>query len=213
VVLYFANPTGNRDVHRAMSAGQIGYIATPNQGNRRPEGATWIADNGCFSTNYVGDAQWFSWLRARTSVRESCWFATAPDVVGDAAATLERSLPWLPRIRELGYPAALVAQDGLERLDIPWAEFDVLFVGGTTDWKMGAFALQIVREAQSEGKRVHFGRVNSLLRYRYAQAIGAQSVDGTYLTFGPSVNLPRLLGWVDTIGSTPSSLDRNGMVV
>ena len=40
--------------------------------------------------------------------------------VGDAAATLTRSAPMLPRIRALGYPAALVAQDGLEHLAVPW---------------------------------------------------------------------------------------------
>ncbi len=33
------------------------------------------------------------------------------------------------------------------------------------------------------------------LAYRYAAAIGCDSADGTYLTFGPDVNLPRLLSW------------------
>ena len=29
------------------------------------------------------------------------------------------------------------------------------------------------------------------------QEIGCDSVDGTYLTFGPDVNLPRLLDWLE----------------
>ena len=43
------------------------------------------------------------------------------------------------------------------------------------------------------------GRVNSLRRYRYAQAIGCTSVDGTFLAYGPDVNLPELLSWVSSI--------------
>jgi hypothetical protein len=40
------------------------------------------------------------------------------------------------------------------------------------------------------------GRVNSQERLRYARHIGCDSVDGTYLAFGPDRNLPRLLGWM-----------------
>lgn len=118
------------------------------------------------------------------------------DVVGDAQATWTRSEPWLHRIRQLGYPAALVAQDGLEEMDIEWEAFDVLFIGGSTEWKLGAHARAIVAEAKRRGKRVHMGRVNSLSRLRYAQAIGCDSADGTYITFGPDVNMPKVLGWL-----------------
>lgn len=33
--------------------------------------------------------------------------------------------------------------------------------------------------------------------------MGCDSVDGTYLTFGPDVNLPRLLGWLDGAEQAP----------
>jgi len=199
MALFFANPTSSPKVRDAMATGVLGYIDTPNQGNLRPEGVAWCADNGCFSTNYVGDEKWFAWLERNAYAAESCAFATAPDVVGDAAATLERSLSWLPKIRALGYPAAFVAQDGLEHHPIPWDQLDVLFIGGTTQWKLGAAVRRIVGEAKRRGKHVHMGRVNSLRRHRYAQAIGCDSVDGTYLTFGPDVNAPKLLAWVDRI--------------
>jgi hypothetical protein len=39
------------------------------------------------------------------------------------------------------------------------------------------------------------GRVNSLRRLRYADAIGCDSADGTYIAHGPDINLPALLGW------------------
>lgn len=189
---YFANPSTPK-VREAMSAGLIDCIVTPKQGNRPPEGATICADNGCFGKGYPGDDAWYSWLQGLPAERVR--FAVAPDVVGDAAATTERSLPWLPKIRELGMPAAYVAQDGLEDLCVPWDEFDVLFIGGSTDWKLGHHAARIVAEAKQRGKWVHMGRVNSARRYAYAAAIGCDSADGTKIAFGPDVNLPIVLSW------------------
>lgn len=46
------------------------------------------------------------------------------------AATELRAKPWLARIRDLGYPVAYVAQDGMEfsSWDL-WDEIDCLFIG------------------------------------------------------------------------------------
>lgn len=198
-MIYFANPTGAKIVRQAMRDGLLGYIDTPAQGNKREPGVPWVADNGCFGAGWPGYEDWFSWLERNANDAATCVFATAPDVVGDAEATLARSLSWLPQIRALGYPAALVAQDGLESLDVPWDAFDVLFIGGTTEWKLGRHVRALVREAKLRGKHVHMGRVNSGARWRYAEHIGCDSVDGTYLVFGPDANLPKLLAW-----STPS---------
>lgn len=195
-MLYLANPCGPTVID-AMHSRTIGYIDTPAQGNKRPAGVIWCADNGCFGKGYPGDEQWIDWLQRNAADANSCLFATAPDIVGDAAATLHRSAPWLPRIRALGFPAALVAQDGLELLGIPWDTFDVLFIGGSTEWKLGPHARAITAQAKAQGKHVHMGRVNSLRRYLYAEAIGCDTVDGTYLVFGPEKNLGRLKGWID----------------
>lgn len=193
-MLYFANPCGSLAVVTAMRDGRLGFIDTPAQGNHRPDGVRWCADNGCFSKGYPGDDEWLTWLASMETA--GCVFATAPDVVGDAQATLDRSLPFLPKIRALGYPAALVAQDGLEHHNVPWDTLDALFIGGTTNWKLGPHARALVAEAKARGKWVHMGRVNSRARYEYARRIGCDSVDGTYLTFGPHTNLPKLLSWV-----------------
>lgn len=193
-MLYLANPC-TPEVRDAMTRGELGTILTPAQGNRLPPAAVWAADNGCFGKGYPGDEAWLAWLGRHSPHADRCLFATAPDVVGDAAATLARSLPHLPAIRALGYPAALVAQDGLEHLTVPWGAFDVLFIGGSTEWKLGPAARRLVGEAKARGKHVHMGRVNSRRRWGYAEYIGCDSVDGTFLAFGPDVNLPRLRGW------------------
>lgn len=193
---FFGNPTASPRVHEAMRTGLIDFIDTPKQGNKRPVGVAWSADNGCFGKGYPGDEAWFAWLTANAHDAGTCRFAVAPDVVGDAAATLARSLPWLPKIRALGYPAAFVAQNGLTVESCPWGAFDVLFIGGDTTFKLGPEARALIREAKRRGMWVHMGRVNSEKRMRYAQAVGCDSVDGTYLTFGPDVNLPKVIGWL-----------------
>lgn len=198
---YFANPSTQR-IRDEMMADALGMIATPKQGNGLPPGVVWCADNGCFGKGYPGDDAWLAWLASYTPEQVArCAFATAPDVVGDAAATTERSAPWLPRIRALGYPAAYVAQNGLEGLPVPWQDFDVLFLGGDTEWKLGPHARALVAEAKRRGKGVHMGRVNSERRLRYADHIGCDSGDGTFLVFGPDVNLPRLSAWLRGINN------------
>ena len=192
-MLYFGTPS-TVSVREAMTAGQLGCIVTPKQGNLIPAGAVLCADNGVYGNGWPGDDAWWRWLGTLPAGRVR--FAVAPDVVADAAATLDRSGPWLPRIRDLGMPAALVAQNGLENLEVPWGEFDCLFIGGDTEWKLGAAARDLAGEAKARGKWVHMGRVNSERRIRYAAAIGCDSVDGTYLRFGPDKLLPDVVAWL-----------------
>jgi hypothetical protein len=159
----------------------------PNMGNRLPPNIQWAADNGRFSKpETYSDERYLAWLEKHRHAADRCLFAAAPDVVGDARATLEMSGPMLPQIRALGYKAALVAQDGLEALDVPWDEFDCLFVGGTTEWKLSEHAYSLVAEAKRRGKWTHMGRVNSWQRFRAAAAAGYDSADGTVLRFDPN---------------------------
>lgn len=194
MILYLGNPCGPAVLDQ-MHAQTIGYIDTPLQGNKRPAGVVWCADNGCFSDKWDQE-KWWTWLDANAHAAESCLFAVAPDVVGDAWRSHIKSLPWLAKIKALGYPVAYVLQDNAEKHPIPWHDFDVAFVGGTTEWKLGPAARELVAEAKRRGKHVHMGRVNSQRRFEYARAIGCDSADGTFLTFGPDTNLPRLLAWM-----------------
>lgn len=160
-------------------------MLTPRMGQRPRVGQMWAADTGRFNSPHeYSDTKYLAWLARMPAV--SCLFATAPDVVGDAEATLAMSLPMLPKIRALGYRAALVAQDGLEALPVPWDDFDCLFVGGTTKWKLSEAAYQLVADARRYGKWTHMGRVNSWQRFRTAAAAGYDSADGTVLRFDPN---------------------------
>ena len=197
-VLYAANPS-TQAVRDQMNAGHLVCISTPKQGNRIPEDALVCLDNGVFGKGYPGDEKWLAWVTKHQPIADRVIFVVAPDVVGDAAATLERSRPFLPIIRDLGFPAAFVAQDGLEDLDVPWDEFDVLFIGGSTEWKLGPHVLPLIREAKARGKWVHAGRVNSKRRFAYFELLGCDSADGTYIAFGPDINLPTVLLWTQSL--------------
>lgn len=189
-----------------MSAGLIGCMTTPAQGNVIPDGAEYACDNGKFGKGWPGADRWYQWL-ADTVDRygaDRCLWAVAPDKPFDAVGTLAESRPWLAKIRELGIPAAFAAQDGCENGLIPWGEFDVLFIAGSTEWKIGPVAERLSREAKARGLQIHMGRVNSRLRLGIAEWFGCDSADGTYLAFGPDKNLARLTGWLDELHATPS---------
>lgn len=194
-MLYFANPSTPR-VRDAMSSGQLGCIVTPAQGNRIPDRAICAADNGRFGKGWPGRDQFLAWLASLQPIASRFAFAVAPDVPFDMTGTLAYSAPYLPVIRSMGFPVALAAQNGLEAMVVPWDDFDVLFIGGDTPWKLGPGARSLAAQARERGKHVHMGRVNSLERLRYADHIGCDSADGTYLAFGPDLNLKRLLGWL-----------------
>lgn len=258
-MLYLASPS-TQPIRQAMADGRLGAILTPRSGNKLPDDALFGVDNGCgpdkdgnAGTGYIGDEAFVHLLRMigqgngydeYDPFTSWCLFAVAPDVLGDAYATLHRAdwskmLGW---IRYAGFRVALVAQNGLrldpvrgwgadgpagEWLPVDWDEFDVLFLGGSaecvpcgwvrpvaqarevsrcphcharlTEWKLGRLARDLTSEAKRRGKQVHMGRVNSLKRFRYAESIGCDTADGTYIKAAPDVNLPKALAWRDAV--------------
>ena len=179
----------------------LGFLLTPDMGNAIPDDVPVAADNGCFTkpAGYT-DERYAEHLRRFPHNRTL--FATAPDVLGDHDATVERSTPILRLIRSLGLPAAFVAQDGWDNETTPWGELDCIFVGGSTEFKFRG-GREAVAAAKRRGKWAHMGRVNSLERLRAAKSIGCDSADGTFLRFGPDVNGPRLTRWLDAMDAQP----------
>lgn len=201
-MLFFATASTQR-VRDAMRAGLLGQIVTPSAGNRLEPGVQWIADNAVFGDKYPGDREYLDWLAGFADQAGGCRFAVAPDVVCDHEATYERSAPMLAPIRRVVGRVGYVAQNGATPENLPWGVFDALFLGGDTAWKLGGEARALVGAARDRGVWTHMGRVNSLVRLRYAKAIGCDSADGTYLAFGPDRNLPRLLGWLRLVNDQP----------
>lgn len=225
-IKWFGNPT--RSARQAMRDGEFGAVITPAQGMYAGlEGVELIVDNGKFGQGYPGDVQFLAFV-ARMPADARILFVVAPDVVGDAAATLKLSAPFLPVIRAMGHRVALAAQNGLTPGMTPWDEFDVLFLGGVTEclpcawtrpaaergwrfcplccrplaeWKTSEAAVTLARAAQDRGKDVHMGRVNGTDRLAIAEAMGCATADGTLLTFGPEKNLPRVRNMLARVNS------------
>lgn len=152
----------------------LGQLLTPLT-RYANHGHVFAIDNGAFAGL---DTKSFAALLQREKVnKDKCLFVTCPDIVGSARRTLEL---WQRRSRWIkGWPLALTAQDGLENLDVPWDEFDVLFVGGGDPWKDSKASTDLVRTAKALGKHVHIGRVNTYPRYKKFSDLGADTCDGS----------------------------------
>jgi hypothetical protein len=163
----------------------LGRLVQPRHYSSLPatieRGVPWAADNDCF--NGLDPRAYHAMLDRLHNVGGRCLFVTVPDVLGDAIQTARLFERWWTAPARRGLPVALVAQDGLQHLaqwlGTAWPRIDALFLGGSTDWKLGASARALVREAKQRRLWVHMGRVNSQKRIGYAAEIGCDSIDGT----------------------------------
>lgn len=145
-------------------------------------GLPWAADNCAFGDKFDPD-RFVAWLPTMTPFRATCLFVVAPDVVGDSEATLARWHEWQPKLAS--WPLAFVCQDGQCPDEIP-IDCDVVFIGGTTQWKLSESATSCIRWAQANGKGVHIGRVSWGRRYAHFRIlIGSErfTCDGTRQRF------------------------------
>lgn len=184
-----------------LDSRRFGFILSPTNNDsgsalsRIKLGYHWICDNGAFTGKFI-ESRWLKFLEKMKPYQSSCVAVVAPDIVADAITTLAQYDSYYRMIRKLGYRVAFVAQDGQEKLELPH-DFDVLFVGGSTAWKLSEQADGIIRQAQQRGKWIHVGRVNSLKRINHFKRLHADSCDGTHVVFKPDARLAQLKRWID----------------
>lgn len=147
-------------------------LRTPLTNYARALGVPYGLDNGCF-TKFDRKA----WLRLVDQARcDPPVFVTLPDMVGDAQRTAEL-FEQFKSVTD-GLPRALVLQDGIQSVRIPWDELTAVFIGGSTKFKSSPEAISAARTAKMLGKWVHLGRVNTASRVRNWLGI-ADSGDGS----------------------------------
>jgi hypothetical protein len=145
-------------------------------------GLPWAADNCAFGDKFDAD-RFLAWLPKMQEFRPTCLFVVAPDAVGNSEATRTRWQEWQPKLT--GWPLAFACQDGQLPDEIP-TDCDVVFIGGTTTWKLSESATACIRWAQANGKGVHVGRVNWGKRYAHFRIMrGSEhfTTDGTRTRF------------------------------
>lgn len=186
----------------------LGVLLTPQNGNRVCSlPLPWAADNAAFS-NPDDDKFWRMCIDAWNTDRfhPPMWVAV-PDVVGDHAATLQLFDCWCEYWRfEIGsipFPLAFVLQDGCVADEVPWDSIDAVFVGGSTEFKLTKSA-DLIAEAKQRQKLVHIGRVNTLRRLRFANDVGADTVDGTAFSMYPDTHIPKAMRFLQSLKKSPT---------
>jgi len=159
----------------------FGRVWTPAH---RKFGAPFIVDNGVYQAA-MNDEQWSvsAWHDLLDRVANHPWppdFVVLPDVYNDAEATLERHREHIGAVLDHEFRPAAVIQPGMdEQTQVRLADrigARVIFVGGANRWKR-AYGETIVSAAHARDMAVHIGNPGVPDGLRWAQRIGADSVD------------------------------------
>ena len=175
--------------------GLVGHLfSTDGKFNPYPF-APYALDNGAFPAWVRGlrwdDAAWLKMLDRAAACPHVPRWALVPDVVCDRERTIEQWHKYLPFVLQRGFVPAFAVQDGMTDSDLP-AEAQVLFVGGSTDWKWRSLPAWA-----ATGRRVHVGRVNYPTQLAICQAHGVESVDGTGWFRGDDKQLGGLIRFLE----------------
>jgi len=136
------------------------------------------ADNGVYALWRKGlEFQQNPFITLLTKIKSLGYqprWVVVPDAVGDAATTSKLWKEWYPIIKyEFGFTCAFAVQNGHTLNDVP-DKADVVFVGGSTDWKRSN-----IKYFCAGFPRVHIARINTLRWLWVCHNSGAESVDGT----------------------------------
>jgi len=170
----------------------LGHLFSPYTKKLPFDHLPFALDNGAFINWLNGTPfnveEWISLMeRIKATGKKPLW-VLCPDVVTDAKATTELFYHYEKFIREFWdneIKIAFAVQDGHQPEDVPKTA-DVVFIGGSTEWKWSN------AEKFCSRFETHIGRVNSYEKLCYSKSIGAVSCDGTGWFRGDSKQLQGL---------------------
>ena len=176
MIIMPANNTGYKVCDLAERfPSRIAHLISP-EGWRTPF-LPYALDNGAFSAfirkTPFDAAAYLNFLSLTHQCIARPMWALVPDTVGCRDSTLAMWRTWSPALLRRGLTLAFAAQDGMSFSDVPKAA-SVVFIGGSTPWKLGA-----IKPWCGTFPRVHVGRVNTPDRLWLCHDAGAESVDGT----------------------------------
>lgn len=192
-------PANNRGIVAGWLAGRfpgrIGHLYSPGSMTRAYDFIPFALDNGRFPAwahNKPWDEHAFLGLLERVALcgHTPRWLLV-PDVVADRDGTLLEWDRWSPQLRRYGWPLAFAVQDGMTTDDVP-GDADVVFVGGTTDWKR-----KHLHDWCEAFSRVHVGRINTDKWLWECHEAGAESCDGTGWMRGDQRQFAGLLTYLE----------------
>jgi hypothetical protein len=127
--------------------------------------AKFALDNGCYSGKF-DEKKFDVYLDKIADKKHLCLFLVMPDAMCDPVGTMNLWRKYYDKYK--AWPLAFVAQDGQEAMPYPPDdEWQCLFIGGSTEWKMSQGAKRCIQYAVDKGKHVHIGRINSYRRFKH----------------------------------------------
>jgi hypothetical protein len=163
-----------------LTAHGVGEMWTAGQDYWPPRRSPFAIDCGTFR-HWRAGTEWDStpFLTALEACKAQGLrpdFVVAPDRITKGLESLVFSLSWLPVLE--GFPVVLAVQDGMSVRQVGRVlhRFAGIFVGGSLPWKIKT-SREWVKLAHRHGKPCHIGRVGIPKRVRWAERIGADSVD------------------------------------
>jgi hypothetical protein len=176
--------------------GRIGWLLSPDGWRKPPSWMSYALDNGAFGA-WVNKRPWNAeafraHIEKSKTAHKPSW-VVVPDVVTDMEATIISWHEWSPQLRAIlpNVPLAFAVQDGMTPYHVP-KDADVIFVGGTTEWKW-----RNLYSWTENFPRVHVGRVNSERMLWMAHDAGAESCDGTGWMRGGEERLDDLVRYLE----------------
>jgi hypothetical protein len=176
--------------------GRIGWLLSPDGWRKPPGWMSYALDNGAFGA-WVNKRPWNAeafraHIEKSKTAHKPSW-VVVPDVVTDMEATIISWHEWSPQLRAIlpNVPLAFAVQDGMTPCHVP-KDADVIFVGGTTEWKW-----RNLYSWTDNFPRVHVGRVNSERMLWMAHDAGAESCDGTGWMRGGEERLDDLVRYLE----------------
>jgi hypothetical protein len=184
---------------------RLGWLQGPMHWKGLKDGVAFALDNDAFSAWYKirpwDSAAWFAMLeKVDQSGRVPLW-ALIPDVVANRTATILNWRAYAGYAQQRGWKTAFAVQDGMEIEDVP-RDADVVFVGGTMDWKWRTAPMWC-----DNFPHVHIGRIRESKLHR-CEEMGAASCDGTgWFREGQTGKPARVLyAWLAGAPRTPRML-------
>lgn len=173
---------------------RVGHLYSPGAQRSPWPAIPYALDNGAWAARERNidwpEAPWRELLDWAAAKEDKPMWAIVPDVVGDRDRTLGRWATYESVVRGYGFRPAFALQDGMTFADVP-DDKCMLFLGGTTAWKLAAIEPWCARYPG----RVHVGRVSGPDRLRLCDHAGAVSVDGTGWRF--DIQKHQLFDWLE----------------
>ena len=180
--IYTGSPGGSQKKMAHMKRLGLGIMLS-SEATKSYSDFSCALDNGAFESWRRGypwsESRFMTMLEKSWSAGLSLDFIVLPDIVMGGRKSLDRSTMWIDRL--IPGRLALAVQNGIEphHIDVSVIrQIAYIFVGGSLEWKWQT-AKQWVEFAHGNNLRCHIGRCGTLDKLRYANSIGADSVDST----------------------------------